>query len=57
MHWMRRKLGGWLMFVGFRILPDNGRQAVSLTTAVGIEWATTNKNLEMALAAQLDRAK
>lgn len=57
MNWIRRKLGGWLMFVGYRMLPEPTRKGVSLITAVGMEWATSNKNLERALVTQQDGRK
>lgn len=49
MTWLRRKVGGLLMYTGFYILPEPLKTGVSLISAAGLIWAEHDDNLLKAL--------
>ena len=36
--WLRRIIGGWLYYLGYRIMPARLRKRVSQINAIGLEW-------------------
>lgn len=37
-YWLRCKIGGFLYWLGFRILPSGPRKRVSQINAIGLLW-------------------